>query len=333
VVLRILTDLTKWYLKYEAGRINYANFILRKQDGKPKEDDPIVYESLLSATLFGAFLDRYKNVVRNLIESNRLNTILEITYIPNVTMKADSTALVAALTKDFGVDWSAMYRKEIKETVKAMYDIAKQYVADSKDSEIIPENARDTDIVDQITAMVVLCMSIGLTNNVIQPAIDQTLDAIVNGQLDPLDAMALTEYTLSDIIPAVAAANYMDLSIVGINLTRTAGRVYEYSNQGTKKLVWVVVPDEVLCARCESMDGVEFDVDSLEGLLGNILGATNHNEFVAAHPFPSWNKENETLVLPDGMEVSPQDTGALVEAGIGLMPLHGSCRCYFEEVL
>ena len=325
MALRILSDLTKWYLKYEAGRINYANFILRKQGGKPKSDDPIAYESLLSATLFGAFIDRYKKVVQNIIESNRLNAILEITYIPNVTMKADTSSLVSALTKDFGVDWSAMYRKEIKDSVRAIYYAAKEYVADSKDVEVSSETGRDTEIIDQLAAMVVLYMSIGLTNNVIQPAIDQTIDAMIKGQLDSLDAMALMEYTISDIIPTIAATNYMDLAIIGTNLARTAGRVQEYSNTGVKKLVWVVVPDEVLCARCESMDGVVFDIDSLEGLLGNILGATNHNEFVAAHPFPSWNKDNETLVLPDGMEVSPQDTGALVEAGIGLPPLHGSC--------
>lgn len=331
--MKILSDLTKWYLKYEASRINYANFIRKEQGGVVKEDDPIAYESLLSATLFGAFIDRYKKVVRNLIESNKFNSILEITYVPNVTMKADTSSMIYAMTKDFGVDWSAMYRKEIKDSVKVMYDIAKGYVANSKGEEVTQDTARDTEIIDQLTAMLVLYMSIGLSSNVIEPAIEQAYEAMIAGQLDSLDAAALMEYTMSDIIPAVAATNYMDLAIIGINLARTTGRVQEYNSHGVKRLMWMVVPDEVLCARCESLDGVEFEVADLEGLIDNILGATNHNEFVAAHPFPSWNKENGTLVLPDGMEVSPQDTGALVEAGVGLMPLHGSCRCYFEEVI
>lgn len=332
--LRTLKQLAQWYSHYEEEKIAYANYILRKLGGKPEKDDPILYENLLSSTIFSAFIDRYKVVVRNLIESGRLRAALDISYIPNVTLKADTSYVVSALTKDFGVDWSLIYKPEIKDAVKAMFDMARAKVAEDKDIDTAESLATEKDegVVNQITTLVALYMSMNVANHIITPAIEDTYELMISNGLSVDEAMGLMEYTLSDVIPMVAAADYAGIATVNINLARSAGRVLSYRAAGTKKLRWVVVPDEVLCSRCEAMDGQEFTVSNLEGLIDNILGATNHNEFVAAHPFPAWNREEGAYVMPDGTTISP-DAGedALIGAGLGLIPLHESCRCSLEE--
>lgn len=329
---KILREFSKWWLLYSSSVIQCKDHYLRVYKSKSPKDDPLKVEELVVSILMTAFLNQFRNAVQEGLASGRLASYLAVSYQQGQTVVPDSSYLLSYLMAGFGTEWSNQSRSEIYQIMDEMYSLAEEEVAESVGQSYVPSTAEErAEVLDQLTSVAVLWMSYGLSNQVLSPSLDEALEVMIANDATATEALDVLEYYLTDVVPVVATAYYTNLSTVVVNMDRGIARFRAAGALGYQKVRWVTIPDELLCFRCEAMDGQEFSISTLEGLVANLLTATSPSEFITAHPFPAWNRSEGSFVMPDGTTISPDEGEmALAEAGIGLMPLHGSCRCYWE---
>ena len=122
---------------------------------------------------------------------------------------------------------------------------------------------------------------------------------------------------------------YNRVASASVNRARNWGSLFSMEKAEIETYIWRAVGDERTCSRCSYLDGLEFSVPRMMSRVRMAIEKSPADiEWIS--PWPSHDKARDDFYIRTsaGREyMRGKPTSWLEDNGIGLAPLHASCRC------
>ena len=114
-----------------------------------------------------------------------------------------------------------------------------------------------------------------------------------------------------------------------INRSQSYSKITSYYTAGIEEYIWVAVGDERECILCSNLNGRIFNVQVAYETLEKVAELENPEELKFVTPWIGQDKDGMYFKDRDGNNqyIDGKSTKELQEAGLGIYPAHGSCRC------
>jgi hypothetical protein len=127
----------------------------------------------------------------------------------------------------------------------------------------------------------------------------------------------------------MAVEYYTRIAAANLNRAQNWGRLFTYEAAGIETYTWRAVGDERSCPRCSYFDGRTFSTAPAVSLMRKALSEPPE-AIEGLAPWPSEDRERDDFYIktPGGREyIRGKSAGWLQDHGLGMPPLHASCRC------
>jgi SPP1 gp7 family putative phage head morphogenesis protein len=114
-----------------------------------------------------------------------------------------------------------------------------------------------------------------------------------------------------------------------VNRARNWGSLFAMEEAEIETYAWRAVGDERTCSRCSYLDGMEFSVPRMMGRVRLAIEKSPEDiEWISPWPTHDQARDDYYIRTKAGREyLRGKPTSWLEERGVGIPPLHGSCRC------
>jgi hypothetical protein len=282
-------------------------------------DLPYDIEGRVFSKLMESF-NKVKDVVNaKLIEEGLLSAILPASYNPD-TEEFDDTLLTSFLKTKY----SSLYTMGLREDLQA--DVREMWVAGSLAmQDALGETRRIIEDTPRGARAVLGVMAAGATAGAIALYVAEVRQGLakVTANLSPIASVSSRLQNNLDI----RATNYYNMTAAwGVEQARSFGRLASAYNSGVETLVWETAGDELVCADCLALEGLEFNTSDLfdkmvEYSQASLADASSVLPWVHLTDTGHFNLGGKDI-LPSQATVDD-----LVAGGVGICPLHGRCRC------
>jgi uncharacterized protein with gpF-like domain len=122
---------------------------------------------------------------------------------------------------------------------------------------------------------------------------------------------------------------YNRVSSASVNRARNWGSLFAMEEAEIESYTWRAVGDERTCSRCSYLDGMEFSVPRMmERVRLAIEKSPEDIEWISPWPTHDQARDDYYIRTKAGRQyMRGKPTSWLEERGVGIPPLHGSCRC------
>ena len=122
---------------------------------------------------------------------------------------------------------------------------------------------------------------------------------------------------------------YNRVASASVNRARNWGSLFSMEEAEIETYIWRAVGDERTCSRCLYLDGLEFSVPRMMNRVRMALEKSPSDiEWISPWPTHDLARDDYYIRTSMGREyIRGKPTGWLEDRGIGLAPLHASCRC------
>lgn len=122
---------------------------------------------------------------------------------------------------------------------------------------------------------------------------------------------------------------YNRVASASVNRARNWGSLFAMEEAEIETYIWRAVGDDRTCSRCSYLDGMEFSVPRMMGRVRMAIEKSPEDiEWISPWPTHDQARDDYYIRTKAGRQyLRGKPTIWLEERGVGIPPLHGSCRC------